>query len=71
MKELADLREALLSRQVIGQAQGRLMDRYGLDADAAFAVLVQLSQANDTELREIAARVAGGGPDAQPLLRGQ
>ncbi len=70
-KEIAELREALLVRQVIGQAQGRLMDRYNLDADAAFAVLLQLSQDTNIELRQIAVQVAAGGLDAQGLLGSQ
>ncbi|HET6818309.1 MAG TPA: ANTAR domain-containing protein [Mycobacteriales bacterium] len=55
--ELATLRDALDSRNVIGQAQGLLMSRYGVDAEQAFAMLVRLSQESHLKVREVAARV--------------
>ncbi|WP_375424397.1 ANTAR domain-containing protein [uncultured Friedmanniella sp.] len=45
---------ALRSRMVIGQAVGILMQRDGLDSDAAFAWLVDTSQRTNTKLREVA-----------------
>ena len=38
------LREALASRTVIGQATGILIERFGLEPDTAFSVLRRLSQ---------------------------
>lgn len=57
-QELRRLHAALESRHVIGQAQGLLMARHDLSSQAAFAVLVRLSQASNTKLREVARQLA-------------
>ncbi|QLL07178.1 ANTAR domain-containing protein [Mycobacterium vicinigordonae] len=55
------LSEALLAvdsrRAVINQAMGILMLRYGVGSDAAFELLVKLSQESNVKLRNIAERV--------------
>jgi hypothetical protein len=61
--EAAALREtqfqtALDSRDVIGQAKGILMERRGLDADAAFDVLRRASQDLNIKLRDVAQALA-------------
>ncbi|MCL3819324.1 GAF and ANTAR domain-containing protein [Aeromicrobium wangtongii] len=48
------LRQALETRTLIGQAQGLIMERFGLDADHAFSVLRRFSQESDLRLREVA-----------------
>jgi GAF domain-containing protein len=48
---------ALGSRDTIGQAKGILMERYGLDDQAAFNMLVKLSQSTNTPVRDIARRL--------------
>jgi hypothetical protein len=48
-------KKALGSRDVIGQAKGMLMERYGVDAIQAFDLLRKLSQDSNTPLIEIAA----------------
>ena len=55
------LREAISARHLIGQAQGMLMERYGLDADQAFALLRRYSQQNNVKLRAVAQRVIVSG----------
>lgn len=47
-------RDALDTRDVIGQAKGILMERHHLSADQAFGVLVELSQQTNTKLRVVA-----------------
>jgi hypothetical protein len=47
-------KKALTSRDVIGQAKGMLMERYGVGAIQAFDVLRRLSQDSNTPLIEIA-----------------
>ncbi len=47
-------RDALDTRDVIGQAKGILMERHRVTADQAFAVLVELSQQTNTKLRVVA-----------------
>lgn len=47
-------REALASRDMIGQAKGMIMERYGVDAIRAFELLRKLSQDSNTPLIEIA-----------------
>ena len=51
------LKDALLSRDVIGTAKGILMEREGIDDEAAFAMLRQASQTRNIKLREIALAV--------------
>lgn len=53
-----DLREglenALHTRTIIGQAQGVLMERFGVDADRAFSILRRYSQDENIKLTEVA-----------------
>jgi hypothetical protein len=56
--EAAHLREALSTRDVIGQAKGILMERHGYDADKAFKALSRASQQLNLKLRDIAETVA-------------
>ena len=53
-RAMTQLHTAALNRTVIGQAQGILMERYKLDAQAAFAVLRRISQANNVKLHRVA-----------------
>ncbi|NHC13233.1 ANTAR domain-containing protein [Motilibacter sp. E257] len=57
--EIAGLREALTTRHVIGLAQGILMERYDVDAERAFAMLVTLSSHANVKLRLVAEQIAG------------
>jgi len=51
------LREALESRDVIGQAKGILMARRGCTPDAAFEALRRVSQHRNVKLRQVAEQV--------------
>ncbi len=46
--------EAIDARHQVGQAQGMLMERYGLSADQAFGVLRRYSQEQNRKLRLVA-----------------
>ncbi len=48
------LLQAVTSRQIIGQAQGILMERYEISDDRAFSVLVRVSQTTNRKLRDVA-----------------
>ena len=50
-------REALSTRDTIGQVKGILIERYDLDDQTAFNTLIKLSQSMDTPLRDVARRV--------------
>jgi GAF domain-containing protein len=50
-------KRALASRDVIGQAKGMVMERYGVDAVQAFAVLRKLSQDSNVPLVQVAAEL--------------
>jgi hypothetical protein len=52
--EVEDLREAMLTRQLIGQAVGIIMERYELPDARAFAFLTRLSNERNVKLRLIA-----------------
>lgn len=47
-------RQALSSRDTIGQAKGMIMERYGVDAVQAFALLRKLSQDSNVPLNRVA-----------------
>jgi GAF domain-containing protein len=57
MREEAQLRVAVLSKHLIGQAQGILMERYDLTSAQAFGVLRRYSQTSNRKLREVAESV--------------
>jgi GAF domain-containing protein len=50
----SDLRAAVTTREVIGQAQGILMERFKVKGDIAFHMLMLASQHTNRKLREIA-----------------
>jgi GAF domain-containing protein len=52
--EVEDLREAMMTRQLIGQAVGIIMERYELPEARAFAFLTRLSNERNVKLRLIA-----------------
>lgn len=61
IQEIVTLRRALESRDVIGQAKGILMERFLIDADAAFALLQRTSQQTNTKLHDLAGQLASTG----------
>jgi GAF domain-containing protein len=54
LEELTQMRTAMLSRAVIEQAKGILMERYQVDADQAFTLLSHASQRTNIKLRDVA-----------------
>ena len=54
-----NLRAALQTRKLIGQAVGLVMERFGLDAELAFRYLVRLSSNSNVKLREVAGKLVG------------
>lgn len=63
VREKEQLRTALSSRDLIGQAKGMLMERYRLTPDQAFSLLARLSQDSNTKLVDIASQVVDAGPE--------
>jgi hypothetical protein len=57
-RNVAQMEQALESRDVIGQAKGILMQQGGIGADEAFRLLVRASQRENRKLREVAQRIA-------------
>jgi len=53
-RKIGNLRIALESRDVIGQAKGILMERFKVSADEAFALLITASQQTHRKLNQIA-----------------
>jgi PAS domain-containing protein len=65
MKTLADnLNRALTSRAVIDQAKGVIMGRLGVNAEDAFARLVNLSSRLNVKVRDLATLITEGHVDA-------
>src|SRR6188472_3748699 len=63
-KENADLKEALRTRTVIGQATGWLMAILDLDPDEAFAELVKRSSYANRKVRDIAVEIVAASTTA-------
>jgi GAF domain-containing protein len=57
----AELGEAVMTRTIIGQAQGILMERYSIDTARAFQVLRRYSRDNNIKLVEIARLIVDSG----------
>jgi GAF domain-containing protein len=53
-EQVDNLKIAVATRTTIGQAEGILMERFGLDADQAFALLTRLSRNRNQKLHHIA-----------------
>lgn len=72
-QEVEQLHRALDSRTAISQAVGILMERYGVPADVAFAVLTRVSSTTNTKLRDIAVELCSTGnlPGGQPATATQ
>ena len=47
----------MVSHNLIGQAQGILMERYKVTAERAFAVLSRVSQETNVKVRDVAQRL--------------
>jgi hypothetical protein len=56
-RENEQLRRAVESRDIIGQAKGMLMERFDVDAAAAFGLLTKLSQKSNTKLAHVAQKL--------------
>lgn len=56
-RDTANLWKAIDARRLVGQAQGILMERFGMDADQAFAVLRRYSQDHNVKLHLVAERL--------------
>lgn len=56
-REIEQLHHAVESRDIIGQAKGMLMERFDVDALAAFKLLAKLSQQSNTPLVVIARKL--------------
>jgi len=63
--QIDGLREAITSRQLIGQAVGILMERFDLPEDRAFAFLARLSSDRNVKLRLVAQEILDDRSDRQ------
>ena len=57
VRDVEHLWKAIDARNLVGQAQGMLMERFGIDADQAFAVLRRYSQDKNLKLHVVARRL--------------
>jgi AmiR/NasT family two-component response regulator len=67
--EVTGLRRALQTQGVIEQAKGMLMMRFGLDADAAFALLVRFSQDHNRKVAAISTAIIDLGRGSPQLAQ--
>lgn len=54
LRKQAQLNESVRSRDLIGQAKGILMERYTIDGERAFQILIRVSQNTNRKLHDIA-----------------
>jgi hypothetical protein len=72
--EIAQLKEALVRRQLIGVATGLLAQRFGISPDRAWSLLVRLSQNSHVKVRDIAEALINthcglSGPPENKIIR--
>lgn len=60
-QQQASAARVVATRQLIGRAEGILMERHKLTADQAFALLVRASQQGNVKLRDVASRLVHSG----------
>ena len=61
MRRDQQFRAALVSRDVIGQAKGRMMERFNIDADEAFEMLkTDVARTPTRPIAQVAQRVVAG-----------
>ena len=60
-RSISGLQQAVATRQLIGQAQGILMERHKITGNRAFALLVRHSQQENIKLRELSERLVRSG----------
>ena len=65
-QERDGLSRTVETRQLIGRAEGILMERHRVTAEQAFAMLVRVSQHRNTKLRDIADRLVRSGRLDEP-----
>ncbi|WP_299568957.1 GAF and ANTAR domain-containing protein [uncultured Williamsia sp.] len=63
-RQQGEFRSALASRDAIGQAKGMVMERFGVDAVEAFALLRRLSQNGNLPLADVAWRLVDAGSES-------
>jgi GAF domain-containing protein len=68
-KDLTQLRSTMMSRALIEQAKGILMERHKIKEDEAFTMLTHASQRTNTKLRDVAAELARTGMLLSPADR--
>jgi GAF domain-containing protein len=64
---LIQLRTVMLSRALIEQAKGILMERHKITEDEAFTILTHASQRTNTKLRDVAAELVRTGDLPSPV----
>jgi GAF domain-containing protein len=60
MRRDQQFRSALASRDVIGQAKGRMTERFDIDDAQAFSMLKLMSQDSNTPIAQVAQRIVAG-----------
>ncbi len=60
-QKISELGQALVARQLIGQAEGILMERYKFTAEQAFLLLTRASSRSNIKLRDVAEHLASSG----------
>ena len=78
VRKETQLAQALIRRDMIGQAKGILMERYKISSERAFLLLTRVSQTSNRKLHDVAEELvrqgtitgAGAAPRPSPTFRG-
>lgn len=70
-QEVSGLETALSSRHLIGMAQGRVMERFGLTEDQSFTLLCRVSSHRNEKLRDVAEGIVRTGDIPRASARPQ
>ena len=61
LRKVGHLAQALLNRDVIGQAKGMLMERHRVSSDRAFELISRISQNSNRKLHDVARELVESG----------
>jgi hypothetical protein len=67
-REIEQLRYALESRDIIGQAKGMIMERFQLDAARAFELMIRVSQNSNIRVADLAEEIASRRSEPKSLI---
>jgi hypothetical protein len=66
IQQREQMTQIIATGDLIGQAKGRLIERYDINADRAFMLLIRVCQTQQTKLRDVAEQLVSTGELTKP-----